>query len=174
VCRALSLVAADAHIMRNVCESAPLRAQRPHNPCASPPRAPHRITLRLAASAFDAHLAGEAVAMANAQDATDAARSLGADLACIAWRTPERAHVLDGAFAPRLFSARSVEKLSARRLDVAARLSACRPPSHSGRALAGILLVFVVCPSCRSASLPARCIVLPLGNGARARVPALR
>jgi hypothetical protein len=100
--------------------------------------------------------------MADAQDATDAARSLDADLACIAWRTPERAHVLDGAFVPPLFSVRRAERLSARRLDVAARLSACRPPSHSRRALAGKLLAFVACLSCRSASLPARRVVLPL------------
>jgi hypothetical protein len=100
--------------------------------------------------------------MADGQDATNAARSLDADLARIAWRTPEGAHVLDGAFAPALFSARAVERLSARRLDVATRLSACRQPSHSRRALAGILLAFVVCPSCRFASLPARRVVLPL------------
>jgi hypothetical protein len=99
------------------------------------------------------------------------AGALDADQACVACRAPERADVLDGAFALALFFARRVERLSARWLDVGARLSACRPPSHSRRALAGILLVYVVSPFCRSASLPARRVMLPLHfeDTARAR-----
>jgi hypothetical protein len=123
--RAMILASVDVHITRNVRDSAPLRTQRPHNLRASPTSAPPPSALRLAPFAVDADLAGGATAMADPQDATDAARSLDADLACIAWRTPERADVLDRASAPSLFSARRVERLSARRLDVASRLSAC-------------------------------------------------
>jgi hypothetical protein len=91
--RALSFVPADARILRSISDRAPLRAQRPHNPRAPPPRAPYPFALRLAPSAVDTHLVGGAAAMADAQRATDASRSLDADLACIAWRTRARAPV---------------------------------------------------------------------------------
>jgi hypothetical protein len=122
--RALSFVPADAHILRSIRDRAPLHAQSPHNSRVYSPRAPHLSALHLAPSAVDAHLAGGAAAMANEQDAIDAARSLDADLACIARRTPERAHVLDGAYAP-LFSERCVE----RRVGLTSLL-VCRHAGH--------------------------------------------
>jgi hypothetical protein len=112
--------------------------------------------------------------MTDAQGATDVARLLDADLACIGRRTFERAHVLDGAFTPSLFSAPRVERLSAPRLRRRCSVVACQPPSSSRRTLAGILLVFVVCtsyrPTCRRAA-PGSCFTSMIRR-ARARTCA--
>jgi hypothetical protein len=168
--RALSLVPADAHIMRSMRDRASLRAQRPYNPRAYPPRAPHPSALRLAPSAVDAHLAGGAAAVAEAQDTTDAVRSLDADLARIAWRAPERADVLDRASAPSLLSARrEVERAQARRCCLVVGMPAALAFQARTRGHPACVRGLPLLPVRATAGAPRHAATPFRGYGARAR-----
>jgi hypothetical protein len=117
--RALILTPVGAHITRSVRDSALPSAQSPHNPRASPPRAPNPSSRHLAPSAVEVHIAPRG------RDGRRAGRNrrrtlaqgpLDADLACTACRALERADVLDGASVPSLFPARrEAEYAQARR-----------------------------------------------------------
>jgi hypothetical protein len=116
--------------MRFVRDRAPLRIQCAHSLRASPPRTPHPSALRLGPSTVEAHLA-----LVDEPDATKAA------CVCIARYAPEHANAFEGAFAHPLFSTRrEAQRAPVRHHSAVGRV----------RALAGILLAFVICPSCWS------------------------
>jgi hypothetical protein len=108
--------------------------------------------------------------MRDAQKVTDAARSLDANLACFVWRTLERLHVCDGAFAPPLFSARPVREAECAQVRrcgaVVGMLSALAVPAR--------ICGHPVCCRCLPllpVRVPARCVLVPLAFEDTARAP---